>query len=273
MIRSTIIMRACEYGIARVLGPCSRIVSASTHESPCGDVAIFYGLRASLRQVYRDYRAAGRRTILIDLGFWGRQEGGRFAGYHRFVVDGLHAGHYVNRMDHDPSRVRRFNIERRAFTRRGTHILLYGQSAKAAWVYDLEPEAWERAAIAAIRTYSDRPIIYKPKHSWKEARPIPGVGYSPPTEPTALLLRNCWAVVTHHSNTGLHALEKGVPVFTEDGISTPLAKRYLSEIEKPWYPSERERDQFLANVAWTQWSVAEITNGLPFDFMRSEGML
>ena len=55
---------------------------------PAGDIAISYGLKAPLKQLHRDFPAAGKTAALIDLGYWGRREGGRYAGYHRIAVNG-----------------------------------------------------------------------------------------------------------------------------------------------------------------------------------------
>src|SRR5919108_6425052 len=54
------------------------------------DVAVFYGLAGLLPKVFRDYPAAGKKAVYIDLGYWGRHHNGNRMGYHKFAINGRH---------------------------------------------------------------------------------------------------------------------------------------------------------------------------------------
>jgi hypothetical protein len=242
---------------------------------PEADVAVFYGLWPPLKRIREEYVAAGRKSVLVDLGYWGRiWNGDKMAGYHRFVVNGLHATHYFQRIAHPADRFGVFGLEPRPFRRDGEFILLCGMSGKAAWVYGLEPEAWERAAVDELRRHTGRPIVYRPKPSWKEARPIPGTTFAPDAEPLgARRLAGCWAVVTHHGNSALDALLAGVPAFTTDGIAAALAGRDLAGVESPPRPDAARRDQLLFDAAYTQFRTGEIADGTAWGHLREEGLI
>jgi len=240
------------------------------------DIAIFYGLWDELREIQRAYPKAGRTSILIDLGYWGRIEGGKLAGYHRVSVNALHATGYFQRVKHPPDRFLRFGLEPRAFRRGGAHVLLCGMSGKAAWVYGLRPEQWERDAVEKLRFHSrvPREIRYRPKQSWKEASPIAGAVFAPDKQLLGMdQLNDCWALVTHHGNAALDALLAGVPVFCEEGLASVLAERDLARINTPRYPSEAERDQLLFDAAWTQWKVSEIAAGEMWNYLAAESLI
>ena len=238
------------------------------------DVAVFYGLWQELREIQQAYPAAGRTSVLIDLGYWGRIEGGKLAGYHRFAVNARHATGYFQRVKHPPDRFDCFNLRQRPFRRAGSHILLCGMSAKAAWVYRLQAEEWERLAVALLQRHTVREIRYRPKQSWKEARPIEGTTFAPDK---GLLgpgqFEDCWAVVTHHGNSALDALIHGVPVFCKDGLARPLAKPNLEDIESPYYPDEADRDQLLYDAAYTQFKVSEIADGTAWAYLKDDGLI
>lgn len=239
-----------------------------------GDVAVFYGLAGRLPQVFADYKAKGR-AVYIDLGYWGRREGGRWTGYHKVAVNARHPTAYYRRPAHPGARFERFNVPIRPWAVRSKRapILLCGMGDKAARAEGYEPEAWERWVITQIRRYTDRPILYRPKPSWKQARPIEGCGFSPKARELAQELDQAWAVVTHHSNAAVEAVLAGVPAFCWYGVGVDMAARRLSLIEEPHYPTRPEREQWAADIAYTQWSVAEMRTGAPWHHLRHEGLV
>ena len=250
-----------------------RVRNVTEYRQPVADVALFYGLWPPLKKLREDYAGAGRKAVLIDLGYWGRIDGGKLAGFHRFSVNGLHATAYFQRVQHSRERFQRFGVALKPFSRRGEHILLCGMSEKAAWVYGLAPEEWERQAVETLRQHTQRLIHYRPKQSWKHATPIPGTTWAPSAAPIQRALENCWAVVTHHGNSALDALAHGVPVFTTDGLASALASADLAAIETPAYPDERQRDQLLYDAAWTQWKMNEIAAGDAWAYLKGEALI
>jgi len=265
------ILGAVKEGLAK-LGHGIVEVHESEYRGVEADVAVHYGLWGNLRRIQQEYAAAAK-SVLIDLGYWGRVEGGKLAGYHRIAVNARHATGYFQRFRHSPDRFRRFGIEPRPFRRDGGHVLLCGMSGKAAWVYGLEPQQWERAAIARLRAHTARAIRYRPKDSWKDASQLEGAAFHQERVDIGAHLAGAWAVVTHHGNTALDALIAGVPAFCEEGLASALAKPALEEIESPFYPDEGARDRLLWDAAWTQWRPCEMADGSAFRYLFEEGLL
>ena len=207
----------------------------------------------------------------MDLGYWGRRQGGRWAGYHKLVVNARHPTAYFNRRALPSCRASELRVFPEPWRADGSAILLAGMGDKGAAAEGFLPEAWERETIAELRRFTKRPIIYRPKPSWKKAAPIAGVSYSPRTEELSAVLRRCWAVVTHHSNVAVDGLVAGVPAFTWGGVAEPMALRRLDLIEEPLRPEGRW--EWISNIAWTQWSVTEIALGDPWRHLKAEGLL
>lgn len=243
------------------------VLHADNYSGIQADVAVFYGLAGNLKQLMRDYLAAGKTTIFFDLGYWGRHDTGRYTGYHRVVVNGLHTR--LEDKAYPRTRLKQFDIKIAASPPIGDCIVLAGQSAKAAWVYDLQPEEWEKIAVDELRQRSQLPIYYHPKSSWRDARPLEGTIYWP--GPIDELLERAWALVTHHSNSSLAALARGVPVFMADGIAKRCALESLNSIDQPYYPSVDQVENLLAGAACWQWRVDEIARGGLWEFLKSEG--
>jgi len=262
-------------GIERV-GDTVVVRSALQYRAPDEPTAVFYGLAHRLHLALKQHAAdLSRRAVYIDLGYWGRRDGGRFLGFHKISVDARHPTAYFQRRSHDSSRIEALGQAMEEWRGPGRHILLAGMGPKAALVEGFPQNGWERDAIAQIRKVSDRPIIFRPKPSDAGAQPVAGTTFDRTfkTGPLAPLLENCHAIVTHHSNVGVEALQAGVPVFTAEGVALPLGLADLSRIETPKQPSDAERMQWLADVAWCQWSVAEMAEGLPWRHLKDEGLV
>lgn len=240
---------------------------------PIGDIAAFYGYQKSHPRIMADYLAAGKTVVFVDLGYWDRLKGGRFQGYHKVSINARHPDKYLMKRKRDPSRLHQSKIRVQPWRRPGQHIIVAGMSDKSAESYGLKPEEWERWAVAELHKQTDRPIYYRPKPSWHGARPIAGSEFQKAIRPdaTADVFDNCHAVVTHHSNLAVDALVHGVPAFCWDGAAKCMSLQDLSRIETPHRPDGRE--QWLANLAWCQWTVGEIRNGSMWLNMKRDRLI
>lgn len=235
------------------------------------DVAVFYGLQGCLKKVLAQYPKEGRKAVYIDLGYWGRREGGVLAGYHKLVVNDRHPNAYFQNRAHDRARFARFKLRPEPYRRDSTHILLAGMGDKAARAAGHNPEAWEKAAIRAIRAETDLPIVYRPKPSWHAAKPLEGTVYSPASDALEPLFARCHAVVSHHSNVTVDGLVKGVPAFVWEGVAVPMGLQDLAKINEPLLPEGRE--QWLNDIAYCQWNVAEMEDGSAWRYLKDEGLV
>lgn len=237
------------------------------------DVAVFYGLKDNLMRIYKEYIAAGKRTILMDLGYWGRTEGGRLCGYHRVVANSLHPNYYYQMSKHSSDRFLKFGLEVKPVDKSGKYVLLAGMSEKAAWVFNLKPLEYEKRMLAEIRKYTDKPILYRPKPSWRGAGPIDGTTYSPPEEDITEALNRSSVIVTHHSNVSIDAILNGKPcIVTGHGVGMAVSSS-VDCIEEPYFPYEEKRMRWLSDIAYTQWTVKEIQAGKPWKHLKREGVL
>lgn len=246
--------------------------SSLSHKGRCEfDVAIFYGLAGGLAKTLADYRDSGRRAFYIDLGYWGRRKLSRWDGFHKIALNSRHPTAYFQDRPKGPERFRELGGDGiRPWRKSGRHVLVIGMSAKAATAEGLVPEKWERDTIARLRGLTDRPIIYRPKPNWAEARPIPGsvFGHGPSLREA---LVDCHAVVAHHSNAAVEALLAGVPCICPDGVASRLSAHRLEDIEN--VPTPEGREQWAYDLAWTQWSVEEMQSGAAYRYLLEEGLL
>lgn len=225
---------------------------------------VAYGWRRP--ELFEAYRQAGGAFVYLDLGWWDRKPALRpLDGYHKVVVNGREPSGF--RRGRPADRFAVFGRGVAPWRRRGAHILIAGMSGKSAWTRGLKPQEWEARTVEALRRITDRPIVYRPKPSWPDATPIEGTEFSGPNTTVEQALRNCWAVVTLHSNVAVDALLAGVPVVVSEGVCTGFSGS-LDTIERALTPDGRE--QLMADIAYCQWSVAEMVDGTCWRSIRED---
>lgn len=265
--RSKIIAQAFSKGIARCGDTCvvKSIVDYSRVEA---DVAVFYG---NLIRPMQDYRAAGCHYVYVDLGYWGRLSDGKFNGYHKVSVDARHPTDYFQDLKHDAKRLVVFGkLKLKPWRKRGTHILLAGMSAKACAAEGFRPEQWENDIVSLIRRHTDRPIIYRPKPNWPDFSLLEGCSIDKNLE-LAQSFIDCHAIVTHHSNVAVDGIVAGIPAFSWRGVAKPQALQDITSIGKPLLGDDRE--QWMKDISYCQWSVNEMTHGKPWEHLKNEGLI
>lgn len=242
-----------------------------------GDIACFYGLEGKLSKAFKEYSSKAKMAY-IDLGYWGRKDGGRWAGHHKITINSRHPTDYFQRRVHDGKRMSSFNLKIESWRKTNTgHILLVGMGDKGARAEGYELQQWENWAVTELRKYTKRPILYRPKPSCKKSRPIPGVGYSKESlaqnREKGLLtaLENCYATVSHHSNVAVDGIIRGIPAFVWKGVAAPMGCQDLSQIDNPVRLEGKE--QWLRDISYCQWSVKEIYDGVAWRDLREDGLV
>jgi hypothetical protein len=156
----------------------------------------------------------------------------------------------------------------------GDHIVFAGSSAKYHGFVghdNVDPTKYAQQVINEIRARTQRRIVYRPKPSWKAAVPVQGAEYSARHTTGDIHQALEWAhvLVTHGSSTCFDALVAGVPsIVLGDGVLRPISSTSLDDIEQPILASDIDRRQLLCNLAYCQWSLAEIKSGAANDYLN-----
>ena len=267
--REQILARAFINGVVRQ-GDKGTIISRGAFNGSVGkfDVVGFYGVK-SLR-LFDAHREADIHTLMFDKGYIRRGISGTGREYTRVAVDGHHPDLSLKRYPKD--RFERLGLSLSSWRKKGRHIVLFGSSAKYHNFYGLPgPTVYAEAVIRVLRQYTDRPIIYRPKPTWRAAQPVEGASYSPAREPLDRVLSGAWAVVTHGSNACFEAVLSGVPcIVLGRAIARSISSTRLSDIESPRLALIRDRRQWFANLAYHQWTFSEFNSGQAWEAIRCE---
>jgi len=238
-----------------------------------GDIAIFYGLRGNLNSIFKIYNRAGKKCVFIDLGFFGRNDGGKLEGYHRISLNEYFPYLTMQKFvgcEEDRLNVFDLKIDSvRGFANSDGHILLAGMSKKSAVVNGFAANEYELAVIDQIKSVTNRAIVYRPKPSWAGATPLPGTTYSPPGQSLEEVLHKTYAVVTHHSNVAIDGLIKAIPCVVSARCPPQLMGTDTARnINRVMLPSVSARKEWLSRLCYCQYKPDEFRSGEFFKIMQ-----
>ena len=201
------------------------------------------------RKVMEACRARGRDFYYIDTGYFGNTAKGKL--YHRITRNDVQ--YFGPVVDRPSDRLALTGIGFRKF-RPGTNILLAPPSQKLLMMYDIDLETWLNTTIEEIKNHTDRPIVIRKKQS-RTVRM---------TEDTMemALAQDVHCLVTFSSIAAGEALLLGKPAITlGPNAAAPLCSQSISEIENPKIPTLDEVKTWAANLAYNQFTEAEMRNG------------
>jgi len=256
-------MFSARVDVQRILKACRRGATEAGHEvevvsdpseAMVFDLLVLWGAgHPDMADATRFARSVGAHTLCWDIGYWGRSSTN---GYFRMAIDAGHADALVMRRDRDGSRLAKHGITLRSdFDPRGP-IILVGMGWKSARQYGERVGAWEAAKAAEIvGLMHGRRLVFRPKPgNAQNCRAVRG--FEVDDRPIEDVLRGASLVVCRHSNVAIDAIVAGVPVITEGGVAAAVCPRSLETKTKP-LPNDIRR-RFLANLAWFQWTAAEM---------------
>lgn len=227
---------------------------------PEGDVLISYGWIHELNdRLFSKYKEDGKNYVFVDLGYWGRSH----SGFHRVSVNDWDSLHTLKTgMPDDRLRDARLAL-REDWDLTSKNIMVAGMSAKAARSHGYRDQQWEQGVAEALRN-----IL--PDHS-VNIRQKPRKNHHADKQPKITeALKNTFFVASHHSNVSVDCLWAGVPYWCVKGVGKRWSVPALtaSVVSDPEPPSRETRWQALADIAYVQYDLDEMSRGICWDYIK-----
>jgi len=200
------------------------------------------------RHIYDWCQDNKRDFYFVDTGYFGNT---KTKNWHRVTKNSLQ---YCGKLRDVPSdRYIKANGYTKKFTP-GGKILLCPPSEKAMQFYGEDLDEWMENTLSQIKKHTDREIVVRLKKSRKERV------YQDTIQQA--LQDDIHCLVTYNSIASIEALMEGKPAFVlGQNAGSPLCLNDLSKIETPLYPSQDEVMYLLSNLAYHQFTQAELQNG------------
>jgi|TARA_A100001015_G_scaffold43121_1_gene47342 hypothetical protein len=230
---------------------------------------LFNGRMAGNKAVWEQHKP----TIVLEVG--GIQRGTTW----KVGLNGINRdGDYFSTGNNN-DRARLLGLELKPWRTDGEYILIAGQHDKSLqWQNMPSMSNWFLDTYDTIRQHTDRPIIFRPhprcrlEHIERGLRNV--IRHEPQHingtyDDFDMVFDNVHCTISYSSNPGIHSIINGVPAFVgPSSLAYPVANdiNHLEDIEELHTGA---RQQWLNDYAWTEFTVEEISQGLPLSLLTS----
>jgi hypothetical protein len=188
-------------------------------------------------------------------------------------LNGINRDAYFGDNDNDSTRADSLGLVCKPWRSKGDYILICGQHDKSLqWQNMPRMSNWFLDTYDEIRKHTDRPIIFRPHPRCRLEHIERGLRHVYRQEPRHVNgtyddfdmgFDNVHCTISYSSNPGIHSVIEGVPAFVSThSLAYDVGNDidFLHDIEQPLMP---DRQQWLNNYAHTEYTVEEISPGLP----------
>lgn len=230
---------------------------------------LWSGRMRANKDIYEHYRQQGRPIIIAEVGALQRNHTWKIA------VDNVTAeGFYGHQQDLDSDRPRKLGLIRSRAKLPAEHVLIACQNSHSLQMRAVGDHVqWIDQMVTHIRAHTDRPILVRPHPrsplSWRSTQrgvTIQIPRKSPHSYDDFDLDLACHAVININSGPGIQAAIGGTPVVVD---SSSLAYPVSISIQDLESPPDRDIDQWLIEIAHTEYVIPEIEQGLWLKRLRS----
>ena len=256
---------------------CHSLGHATVENSDDADVdviwsVLFNGRMARNQAIWEKNRMLKKPTIVLEVG--GIQRGTTW----KVGLNGINRDAYFGPVGNDGSRANLLGLTLKPWQYNGEYILICGQHDKSLQWHGMQSMSqWVIDTITFIRAQTKRPIIFRPhprcplphiEHEFRNVTRQDPQHVKGTYDDFDMGFNNVWATVSWSSNPGIHSIINGVPAFTgPSSLAFDVADQNLRNIETPLYP---DRTQWLNDYAWTEFTIEEISQGIPLKRLTSK---
>jgi len=212
-------------------------------------------------------------TIVLEVGGLKRNKTWKVA------IGGINRQAYFGPMENNSDRAEKLGLSLKPWNPNptGPIIVCCQNPFSKQMEHQSSPSDWVRETILGIREKTDRQIILRP-HPRYRLPPIERGLCSKVIQQVPIHIPgtyddfdfapiDAWAVVNQSSNPATQAVLDGIPVFVKhDSLAYDVGNHDYTTLENPLMP---DRTQWLNDIAYTEWTIEEIKDGLPLTRLTS----
>jgi hypothetical protein len=240
-------------------------LSTSVRRPAC-DVVCIIGIKNY--DLLREILSQEIPVIYIDKPYAPR----RLGQYVRVAVNNHQPTTYLHDMEITESyRAEGFGWQPAPWRKLRRDVIFAGSSQKYCSMKELgSATQYAESVVDQIRRVDgrSRPIIYRPKPSWKDATPIPGTSFSR-EKFIGNVLEHAHVLVTYGSNACFEAMLCGVPsIILGNAVMRSISSTRVEDVNRPHYAQMSDRERLLTRLAHCQWSLDELSSGAAWSYLR-----
>ena len=228
---------------------------------------LFAGRMAQNKTIWERAVAQSKPVVVLEVG--GIKRGTTW----KVGLNGINRNAYFGNDGNTSDRRISLGLNLKPWRTEGKYILICGQHDKSLqWKNMPRMSNWFLQTYDKIRKHTDRPILFRPHPRCRLPHIERGLKHVYRQEPKHVTntyddfdmgFDNIWATISYSSNPGIHSVISGVPSFVSNSsLAYDVANNidFLHNIETPQMP---DRTQWLNDYAWTEFTIKEISQGIP----------
>ena len=239
---------------------------------PETDLAFVFGVKGKSADIIADHRMLKVPIVYLDKGITRQKGKNGHTEFTRVFLNGGSPASYMMDRKWPSDRFDQLKLKLGRRRKSGDFVLFLGSSQKYHDFNKLVPaQDYAARMIGQIRRLTDQLVIFRPKPSDHDAKPVPGAAFSAGSTPLDELLARASLVVTHGSSAAVFAHLAGVPVISlGSSITSPVAAPDLEGVLAPFWPDDDLRRRWANAVGYCQWTTQELADGSAWRHIRSE---
>ena len=233
---------------------------------------LWNGRMGGNRAIWERNVSQSKPTIVLEVG--GISRGSTW----KVGLNGINRDAFFGDGGNDSRRSDLLNLRLKPWRTDGTYILIAGQHDKSLqWQNMPRMSQWVMDTIENIQAHTDRPIIFRPhprcrlesiERQYKNVYRQEPVHLSGTYDDFDMKFNDIYCTVSWTSNPGIHSVIEGVPAYTStSSLAWDVSIKSLTNINNLPQP---DRQQWLNDYAHTEWTVEEISQGIPLKHLTSK---
>jgi hypothetical protein len=233
---------------------------------------LWHGRMSPNKKVWDHFKSKGKPIIVLEVG-----------ALHRNImwkvgINGINADAVFGQQENNSDRADQLGLKLKPWKDNSDgHILICTQHDKSEqWKGMPNISNWVLEVIEHIRSQTDRKIIVRPhprcklqgiQHEFQNVFLQKPQYIEGTYDDFDLNLENTFAVVNWSSNPAIQSIMSGVPAYvSKHSLSYGVGNPIYSDYNNPLKP---DRQQWLNDLAYTEWSVPEISQGIQLKRLTS----
>ena len=234
---------------------------------------LWNGRMSGNRAIWERNISQSKPTIVLEVG--GIKRGSTW----KVGLNGINRDAFFGDVWDDSRHCNLLDIRLKPWRTEGKFILICGQHDKSLqWQGLPRMSQWVMDTIEQVQAHTDRPIIFRPhprcrldsiERQYKNVYRQDPQFIAGTYDDFDMGFNDVWATISHSSNPGIHSILNGVPAFVSNhSLAYDVGNDidFMHDIEDPLMP---DRSQWLNNYAHTEWTIAEISQGIPLKRLTS----
>lgn len=247
-------------------------------ENQFGDIDViwsilWHGRMSKNKHIFETAKKNKKNIIVLEVG--GLKRGITW----KLGLNGINRDAYFGPTNNDNKRIHSLNINLKEWQNNNDGPILIAAQHKFSgqWSNPHQMDEWILNSIKEIRLHTQKKIIIRshPRCPIKiNTSNFTNVFFEQPKKINGTYddfdfnPNNAYAIVNWSSNPGIHSAINGIPIFTgPSSLAWPVANQSFKTILNPKLPN---RVQWLNDLAYTEWTIDEISSGTPLSRLTNK---